>query len=325
MEDGWEILEVTGSVRAEVLKELQQSNSDLRKELMDVSMRLSKLEGCARHQLDGETRIEWDRHHNPQANGLDADIRREFWQLKHQMESRVQQMEMELSNSIRAMRAELKSMQSCQMNLASQTELEEVRRLTTRDLSDLRKLVLKDSKSDTAPSEVNRLPAEATCPTPHLKAESKLTSMNSSSAGSHPLSGCAKSKPKDCGGSTTASDSSPRADEGLSETSARDNEASSLLAQAAGQQPPSPPAREPKFRNPVHPTDPRSREKTLDLEQQIVIERGSSSPEGKRKFLKLLMKQAHPDKGGTTEAVLWLRNWISIHEEWFMRPIGSTE
>eukprot|EP00930_Biecheleria_cincta_P026020 TRINITY_DN18413_c0_g1_i1.p1 TRINITY_DN18413_c0_g1~~TRINITY_DN18413_c0_g1_i1.p1 ORF type:complete len:598 (+),score=128.82 TRINITY_DN18413_c0_g1_i1:143-1936(+) len=85
-----------------------------------------------------------------------------------------------------------------------------------------------------------------------------------------------------------------------------------------------PPALQPKrdspfFTLPRHPEDDRSRNITLQVEKEVLesLRRGDPA-ENKRKIIKKMNLKVHPDKGGTDEATLWLKEWKSKHLEWFL-------
>mmetsp|Transcript_51123 Transcript_51123/g.94618 ORF Transcript_51123/g.94618 Transcript_51123/m.94618 type:complete len:599 (-) Transcript_51123:194-1990(-) len=79
-----------------------------------------------------------------------------------------------------------------------------------------------------------------------------------------------------------------------------------------------PTAGQPIFRYPPHPDDAVSRALTVKLERLIVMKKGENcSVDDKRRYIKKLMLQAHPDHGGTNEAIMWLRKFIKEKENWY--------
>jgi hypothetical protein len=82
-------------------------------------------------------------------------------------------------------------------------------------------------------------------------------------------------------------------------------------------------AREPFFKDPKHPDDPRSRALTLGVEQDILdaIQRRRST-EDKKKLVNRMILKIHPDKGGTDEACHWFEEWKKGHFDWFL-TVGS--
>jgi len=81
-----------------------------------------------------------------------------------------------------------------------------------------------------------------------------------------------------------------------------------------------PDSRKPHFNQPEHPTDPKSRDLTLKMEQEILAAM-NKTPEEKRNLVKRrLPKDAHPDRGGTHQAFQWLDDWTKEHLKWYLGP-----
>ncbi|CAK9100404.1 unnamed protein product [Durusdinium trenchii] len=75
------------------------------------------------------------------------------------------------------------------------------------------------------------------------------------------------------------------------------------------------------FTWPEKPQDLNSLHRTLSVEQQLHAARDSDeSVEQRSKLVKTVQLELHPDKGGTDEAQIWLKEWLKEHLEWFFEP-----
>ncbi|CAK9098570.1 unnamed protein product [Durusdinium trenchii] len=77
------------------------------------------------------------------------------------------------------------------------------------------------------------------------------------------------------------------------------------------------------FAMPPRPKDPVSERRTLDVERRLHAARDATPPqsvEQRSKLLKTVQLTLHPDKGGTNEAQIWLKEWLKDHLEWFFEP-----
>ncbi|CAK9100520.1 Uncharacterized protein SCF082_LOCUS47035 [Durusdinium trenchii] len=69
------------------------------------------------------------------------------------------------------------------------------------------------------------------------------------------------------------------------------------------------------------PRDPTSAQKTLEVERNLWNARDEQkSVAERRKRLKEAQLTLHPDKGGTDAAMIWFKDWLKEHIEWYFEP-----